>query len=84
MMLDPSLDLNVRNEVFKAPVHLAAEFGHLEVLVQLKKSENIVFDLEDINRDTPLHRAAAMGHLECVRYMMVHHTCNPNKKNRYN
>ena len=81
---DPGADINVRNETFKAPVHLAAENGHPQVLKLLAGCLNVVFDLEDMNRDTPLHRAASEGHIDCVVFILTQKTCNPDKLNRYN
>jgi len=84
MLTDPSLDVNVRNEEFKAPIHCASEKGHLKVLELLATAPNVVFDLEDMNRDTPLHIASAFGHLSCVIFISNQASCNPNKLNRFN
>jgi ankyrin repeat protein len=84
MITDPSLDVNVRNEDFKAPIHIAAEKGFLRILELLAGAPNVVFDLEDMNRDTPLHIAAAFGHENCVMFIITQPSCNPNKRNRYN
>lgn len=84
MLADPSLDVNVRNEEFKAPIHIASEKGHLKVLELLSTAPNVVFDLEDMNRDTPLHIASAFGHLKCVIFITKQASCNANKLNRFN
>jgi ankyrin repeat protein len=84
MLTDPSLDVNVRNEDFKAPIHIAAEKGALRILELLAGAPNVVFDLEDANRDTPLHISAAYGHQACVLFITTQSSCNPNKRNRFN
>ena len=83
MLADPAIDINARNNEFKAPVHIAAEFGHLAILKILRRFEVVRFDLEDCERSTPLHKAAHHGHEPCVRFIISDPTADPSKKNKF-
>lgn len=59
-------NLEDKNVWRKTPLHLAAEYGHSD-LVNLLLTSGAVIDPLDGNRDTPLHCACKSGHLKCVQ-----------------
>src|SRR6202000_3380497 len=52
------MDVNVRNEFQKTPLHEAAAYGHLTVVYALVKTFKAHVNAKDKENSTPLHLAA--------------------------
>ena len=52
------------------PVHIAAAYGHLNIVKYLIKEQNIPVYIKGDNDRTPLHYAAAYGHDEIISYLL--------------
>jgi ankyrin repeat protein len=52
------------------PLHIAARFGHAEVLALLLSAERGDPDIQDTHGMSPLHYAAAHGHAACVEQLL--------------
>ena len=63
------VDTNQQNGYGEAPLHLAAWYGHLEVVRTLLGHSA---DLNAVDRDnvTPLHKASQSGHFDIVRLLI--------------
>lgn len=61
-------------------IHLASEFGHLDI-VKFFVEENIFkADHEGKHKLTPLHYAAGMGHVHVFKYLVKECKCDPKCK----
>ena len=64
-------DKNPKHSNGMTPLHLAADFGHLDIV---KLITNTLFDKNPKSNQniTPLHFAAGQGHLDIVRFLIDH------------
>ncbi|GAA5857263.1 hypothetical protein JCM8547_009404 [Rhodosporidiobolus lusitaniae] len=53
-----------------APLHYAAQAGHVDVVQWLVEEAGAMPELEDAEGETPLHRAAHRGHLDVCRFLI--------------
>ena len=58
-------------------LHVAARFGHLEIVRYLANLPSCRVDGTDINSDTAMHVASRKGHLEIVRFLIKDKGCDP-------
>ena len=58
-----------------APVHVAAYFGNLEVILKSKLNFDLL--ITDNNGKAPLHYAAQQDHLGVVRFLVEQEKCDP-------
>ena len=65
------------------PLHLAAQYGHLEV-VQYLTLEQHCDPLCVADDNTPLHAAALNGHLQLVRFFVEVLHCPPDVRGQHN
>ncbi|XP_011858782.1 PREDICTED: ankyrin-1-like, partial [Vollenhovia emeryi] len=61
-------------------LHIAAEYGHLEIVECLVGKKDVAVDLRDTNDNTPLHRAVLKNDSKIVEYLIKNHA-DPNVKN---
>ncbi|KAJ8026830.1 Transient receptor potential cation channel subfamily A member 1-like [Holothuria leucospilota] len=70
LLLDRGADVDAKNEDEMTPLHLAAQNGHVQCILEfVKRDENSVND-EDENSNTPLHLAALEGHSRAVQCLI--------------
>ena len=60
-----------------SPLHVAAYFGHKDVVQYLVEEGGCKVDSRNRYRNTPLHRAARQGKLEVVQYLVEKKGSNP-------
>lgn len=65
---DPGL-INTPGGNGKAPLHWAAQGGHVEI-VDFLIERGAVVDIQNVADETPLHYAAALGHSEVVKLLV--------------
>ena len=71
LLLEHGADVNVRNRNGSTALHLAAEYGRVEVMrVLLRHDANA--DAKDSQGRTPFHAAAGYGGVEVVRVLLEH------------
>ena len=58
-------------------LHVAARYGHLEIVRYLTNLPSCRVDGTDINSDTAMHVASRKGHLEIVRFLIQEKGCDP-------
>jgi ankyrin repeat protein len=68
LLLAARADADSLNVDRATPVHVAARYGHADVLALLLGTANL--DLVDADRLTPLHHASCHGHAACVRLLL--------------
>ncbi|XP_065898915.1 transient receptor potential cation channel subfamily A member 1 homolog isoform X2 [Dysidea avara] len=72
-VMDGNTDIiNMRNNKFQVPLHIACKCGNYEVAMELLKNGAKV-TLTDIYGKTPLHIATFNGHLKIVKLLISHH-----------
>jgi len=59
------------------PLHLASEYGHLDVVRYLVEETNYDVECRDEDEETPLHVAAREGRLDIVQYLIGERGCDP-------
>lgn len=63
--------INAEDKSSKAPVHLAAEKGYLDIVKYFIEQKGVKFDVKTkIDGTTPLHFAASSGNFELVKYFI--------------
>ena len=63
--------VNKKNDDDSAPIHLAAEKGHKDI-VKLLLDHGANIDVKDNDGETPIYRAAVKGHTETVKLLLDH------------
>ena len=58
-------------------LHVAARYGHLEIVRYLADLPSCRVDGTDINSDTAMHVASREGHLEIVKFLIKDKGCDP-------
>eukprot|EP00971_Amphidinium_carterae_P238367 4732110-Amphidinium_carterae.1 len=53
-----------------SPLHLAATFGHADVIHELLQNERLEVNLPYRTGETPMHCAAVFGHSDAVRELL--------------
>ena len=59
------------------PLHLAAYYGHLDIVKYLITKENFQQECTNKYKNTALHRAAHQGNLKVVKYLIEEEKCDP-------
>ncbi|CAN0527482.1 unnamed protein product, partial [Ectocarpus sp. 8 AP-2014] len=62
-------DPNLRDRMYRSPLHLAAEAGHRHIIGILLKGADV--DAWNNRQETPLHLAASKGHAPCISELLV-------------
>lgn len=60
----------LRTRDLQTPMHLAARFGHVEVIKTLSRFDMSTTDAKDRNGATPLHMAAKSGHANAMSALL--------------
>lgn len=63
-------DIFARMENGVTPMHVAANFGHVNVMKMLHSSGEKIFDEVDDDDQVPLHYAAENNQIEMIRYLV--------------
>ena len=63
-----------------APLHVAAIYGHLEVMKYLINNFNFDPNIVGVNGRTALYYACSNGHLEVAKYLIEECHCNPDTR----
>ncbi|CAN0015470.1 unnamed protein product [Ectocarpus sp. 12 AP-2014] len=61
-------DPNLRDRMYRSPLHLTAQAGHRHVIGILLKGADV--DAWNDRRETPLHLAASKGHVPCISELL--------------
>ncbi|MBY0353322.1 ankyrin repeat domain-containing protein [Candidatus Babeliales bacterium] len=69
-----------RNYLFETPLHVAAQRGHTECLIELIESGKNALDTANLAGNTALHLAAINGHGDCVQ-ILLKNGANPDLEN---
>jgi len=70
-------------DINTTPLHLASEYGHLNVVRYLVEEKNCDLKCTNEDEDTPLHVAARGGRLDIVQYLISESGCDPMCRDRY-
>ena len=70
LLLDKSVDVNIRNDHGETALHEAARTGNKEIVELLFNQDPTAIDNMTAFGDTSLHNAAVNGHLEIVEYLL--------------
>ncbi len=68
-MIQHGADVNAQNESLKTPLMIAAFYGRIDFIRELRK-HNASYELTDISGMTPVFYAIDGGHLEALEYML--------------
>lgn len=68
-LISKGADVNIRNEVYRTPLHYAAEHGHL-IVAELLIANGADVNAKTLNHVTPLHMAARRGHYNIVNLLI--------------
>ncbi|MBX9830674.1 ankyrin repeat domain-containing protein [Candidatus Babeliales bacterium] len=60
-----------RNYLFETPLHVAAQRGHTNCLIELVESGNTALNTANLAGNTALHLAAINGHGDCVQILLA-------------
>ena len=63
-------DIFAKMENGVTPMHIAARHGHKRVMEMLSTSGENIFDVRDIDEQTPLHYAAENNQVEMIEYLI--------------
>ena len=72
--VNPNTSFDGRN---MTPLHLASQYGHLDIVRYLVVERNCDTERENANSLTPLHLAAREGRLDVVKCLIGEADCNP-------
>ena len=61
-------------------IHVAAECGHLKIIIFFIQNDIFKADLQDENLFTPLHLAAGKGYVDIFKYLVQECKCDPKCK----
>ena len=62
---------HVERENGRAPLHLAAQFNHIEIAKELLQ-DGAKLDREDITGKSPIYMAASGGHSDMLKVFLEH------------
>ena len=68
-LISKGADVNAKDKDERTPLHLAAQYGHTEIVELLLKKESIDVNAKDKDERTPLHFAALNGHTDTVKHL---------------
>ena len=68
-LLRNGADASAINDYGEYPLHVAAEYGYLDIAKKLRVSGSC--DLLEQNSQTPLHKAAEKGHLDVTKWLLA-------------
>ncbi|KAG7266426.1 hypothetical protein CRUP_001991, partial [Coryphaenoides rupestris] len=79
LLLESQAAVDIRDQKGQIPLHLAAQHGHYDVVVQLLLSSNMCAallepkpgDSTDPNGTSPLHLAAKNGHIDIISCSII-------------
>jgi len=72
-LIKSGANVNLANQLYNTPLHLASENGHLDIVKLLVESDSDSDnDMEAVNVDgqTPLHMAVIEGHYDVIVYLL--------------
>ena len=78
----PGIDLELRNNMQRTPLHLAAQRGSMEICQILCSFKELDRNAKDVDENTPLHLASKLGHIACVIYLVKDAGCDVQLKNK--
>ncbi|WP_146038218.1 MULTISPECIES: ankyrin repeat domain-containing protein, partial [unclassified Wolbachia] len=70
-LIENGADINAEHDNKITPLHLAAHYGHKEIVQVLSKAEGINVDAKDSDGLTPLHLATANSHKDVVETLIA-------------
>ena len=71
IVLQQKCDLNIPGQHVGTPLHIAAYFGHLNIVRYLVDEQGCNPSCLDENKYTPLHFAAMNGYIYIVKFLTV-------------
>ena len=82
-LISKGADVNAKDKDERTPLHLAAQYGHTEIVELLLKKESIDVNAKNKYGQTPLHHAAWEDHTAIVELLLKKKSIDVNAKDEY-